>query len=108
MLKRWFTEQIKATFLITLLILANLLCSFLIWACYIVFTGFAQWLKQEYPNALVGLTNNIVEGLLQWSTIILIAALLFKSLLSVIKQPIPFGKVGDEPDANKNEPKTGS
>ncbi len=89
LLKDWFVEQIKALLTNegspTLRIIANIVGSFLIWACYLLFSGLTQKLKGKYPNASGGLEAKIVEKLLVWSTIILMAILLGTSILSAIE-----------------------
>jgi cytochrome b subunit of formate dehydrogenase len=97
MLTEWFTELIKA--LLTnegnpvLRIIANIFGSFLIYTIYIVLAGLTQRLKGKFPDASNSLETQIVEKMLLWSTIVLMAFLLltgivvaFKALLQEILQ----------------------
>jgi len=102
-LKDWFVEQIKALLTNegspTLRIIANIVGSFLIWACYLLFSGLTQKLKEKYPNASGGLEAKIVEKMLVWSTIILMAILLGTSILSAIELLIKaFPKIANGTD----------
>ncbi|MBI1924759.1 hypothetical protein HYR99_10955 [Candidatus Poribacteria bacterium] len=103
MLEDWFVEQIKALLTNegspTLRIIANIVGSFLIWACYLLFSGLTQKLKEKYPNASGGLEAKIVEKMLVWSTIILMAILLGTSILSAIELLIKaFPKIANGTD----------
>ena len=106
MFRDWFTEQMKALLTNegspTLRIIANIVGSFLIWACYLLFSGLTQKLKGKYPNASGGLEAKIVEKILQWSTIILIAILLGTSILSAIELLIQaFPQIANQTNANE-------
>ena len=89
MFKEWFTELIKG--LLTndgspmFRIIANIVGSFLIYAIYIVLAGFTQRLKKKNPNASEELESKIVEKMLLWSTIILMAFLLLTGIVVAFK-----------------------
>ncbi|MCZ6675784.1 MAG: zinc ribbon domain-containing protein [Candidatus Poribacteria bacterium] len=89
----WFTEwltQLIRNLLVNegnpvIRIIANIIGSFLIWACYLLFSGLTHKLKSKYPAASGGLETKIVEKILVWSTIILIALLLLTGIIVVFK-----------------------
>ena len=89
MFKEWFTELIKG--LLTndgspmFRIIANIVGSFLIYAIYIVLAGFTQRLKKKNPDASQELESKIVEKILLWSTIILMAFLLLTGIVVAFK-----------------------
>jgi hypothetical protein len=105
-IRKFFVEQIQENFLITLLILANIAGSFLIWAGYLVFTECILLLLTMLPNVSsdnlkTNIFAQIIDKILQGVTVILMVLLLARTIVSAFRflmQEIKDHKTGGETD----------